>query len=285
MKRLFIALLAICWLTPAPADDHLLSEEAFTERYLALLAESAAGIEVEVTEPLSMKMTYPDGREFEANLHNAYELYSNDPAGVDDVLGQYVAFAVEALEPRPDTLSVADIVPVVKDDEWVTEMIRYTLERSEGESNEIYRESLTPGLTIVYAEDTPTSIRYIQEDALAEAGVDLAGIRGLAIENLARKLPNLEVAGGPGLYMLIADGNYEGSLLLIDELWAAGNFDVAGELVVSLPARDVLLVSGTENTEQLDQLRGFRDQAFAESPYRITTTLYVRRDGGWVPMK
>ena len=286
MKKILLSLAAVCWLLPAFADDHLISEDEFTKRFVEQLAAgSDNAIDIEVTESLSMTLSYPDGREFETNLHNAYELYTNDPDGLEDVLAQYVNFALESLEPRPEQLAVADIVPVVKDDAWVTEMIRYTKERGGDDIGEMYRQTLAPGLTILYAEDTPTSIRYIQEDVIAEAEVDLTTIRALAVENLLSKLPELEVAGGPGLYMLIADGNYEASLLLVDGIWNSENFDVAGDIVVSIPSRDVLLISGTDNLEKLEMLRNLRDQSFAESPYRITTTLYRRQDGAWVPWK
>jgi hypothetical protein len=50
---------------------------------------------------------------------------------------------------------------------------------------------------------------------------------------------------------VLLDENYEASILLIDEYWTRKNFDVAGDIVVFVPARNVVMVTGSEDEEGL----------------------------------
>ena len=47
--------------------------------------------------------------------------------------------------------------------------------------------------------------------------------------------------------MLKAGGDYEASLLLFDDIWRDGQVKVDGDIVVAVPAKDVLLVTGSNN--------------------------------------
>lgn len=54
--------------------------------------------------------------------------------------------------------------------------------------------------------------------------------------------------------MLTAGGDYESSLILFD-IWDKENFPVNGNLIIGIPARDVILVTGTNDKENIDRLK------------------------------
>jgi len=256
--------------------------DEFTDKFIQALKQSHPDVTTDVNEPLQLKAANADGREVVAYLNNAYELYLQDTDELDAVLERYVvALMATMTADEAPPLSLANIVPVVKDSAWLAEALAAIKPEIGTTSPEYYQTSFVEGLSIIYAEDTPSNIRYIEKASIEELGVDIATIPATAIVNLLAKLPDISVDGGEGLYMVIADGNYEASLLLVDDIWTHQNFDVAGDIVVALPARDVLLVSGTGNTEQLEQLQALAKQVYAESTYNLTSNIDVRRNGRW----
>lgn len=82
--------------------------------------------------------------------------------------------------------------------------------------------------------------------------------------------------------MLIdAGGTYEASLLLADELWSGDQFKVDGDIVVAVPARDVLVVTGSHNRTAIARLRTLAAE-LATGPYALTAVLYAWRGGKFV---
>src|ERR1041385_1750342 len=112
-------------------------------------------------------------------------------------------------------------------------------------------------------------------------GIERGRLRALAVENLGRILPRIEVHPGEIYSMITAGGNYEASLLLLDEIWDRRQFKVSGDIVVALPTRDVLLVTGSQNPAGIVKLREVAAQLTSQSPYHLTSDLFVRRGGGF----
>ncbi len=205
-------------------------------------------------------------------------MYVQDIESLQEILDRYAASLLESIESDRSTISKSNIVPIVKDSAWLSEV-----SQAMGGSKlpDYIQRPLVDGLIVIYAEDTTSSIRYIERQSIKEAGIDTDSLEALSIENLLTKLPDVDVQGADGLYIVTADGNYEASLLLVDEIWGEANFDVDGDIVVSIPARDVLLVSGSMETDQLEKLIDLTKSVYEESPYRLTTILYVRRGNKW----
>jgi Uncharacterized protein conserved in bacteria len=76
-------------------------------------------------------------------------------------------------------------------------------------------------------------MRYLttQEDF----GLSREALRSLAIANLKRLLPKIEMRRVGGVGLMSAGGNYEASLLLIDDIWSGGQVKVNGDIVVAIP--------------------------------------------------
>lgn len=259
-----------------------LSHDEFTDTFVKTLLAGNWEHDVDVIEPLRLEVKTADGSEHAVFLGNAYDLYIQDPGDLDVILDVYSSSLRESVDRPNDTLSEADIVPVIKDDKWITEVSAAASFSGSKSRPEYYQQPLVSGLVVLFAEDSPSNIRYVDRGSLEKTEVDLATIREKSIENLLRKLPEIEIQGSDGLYMVVADGNYDASLLLVDEIWSSTNFQVDGEIVVSIPARDTLLVSGTKNVKQLAQLIKLSKEIYSESPYYISSNIYVRRDSQWV---
>lgn len=276
--RTIVAALLLLLFSSAAAQ---LSPEEFTSEFIDNLQQMNATIGIEEVEPLQFVVTTEGGGEHKAFLDNAYDLYLQDEAALQDIMNQYAAALLESVTREDSELLAENIVPVIKDAAWLAEITRVTAEQGQESGPNLFTRPVVEGLIVVYAEDTPSNIRYVGQTDIEGAGVDLDELAALAIDNLVQRLPQIETHGGDGLYMVTAGGIYEPSLLLIDDMWNADNFEVRGEIVVSVPARDVLLVSGADDAENLARVAAFAEEIHAESPYRLTTNLYVWRDGAW----
>ncbi len=255
--------------------------EEFTQRFIEHLQQQNGDVGIRDVEPLKFVVTTDEGGEHTAFLDNAYDLYLQDEAAMQQIIGQYAAALLESVTRVDEALSAENIVPVIKDTAWLAEVARVTSEQGQESAPELYTRAFAEGLIVVYAEDTPTNIRYVGRADIEEIGVADDSIAELSIENLLARLPEIQVHGSDGLYMVTAGGYFEPSLMLVDDMWNADNFDVQGETVVCVPARDTLLVTGSQDEDNLEKLVEISEEIYAESPYRLTTKLYVWRRGGW----
>ena len=94
-----------------------------------------------------------------------------------------------------------------------------------------------------------------------------------------RIIPKIERHGDAGIYMVLAGGDYEASLLAVDSLWNHERFDVDGDIVVAIPNRDVLLITGSNNTAGIDKLRETALKSRETGSYPLTSELFVFRNG------
>jgi uncharacterized protein YtpQ (UPF0354 family) len=89
----------------------------------------------------------------------------------------------------------------------------------------------------------------------------------------------MERHGNNGFYMMSAGGYYEASLLLLDWIWRDVRMVVKGDIVVAIPTRDVLLVTGSQDPEGLAKVKQIVADASNRGTYRLTSKLFVYRDG------
>ena len=285
MKKIRIVLFALLCLFATVAISELQPSE-FRDKFIESLDVEANQLEVEIVDELALGLKGPTGNEFTSYLDNAYALYLQDPDSIDSIIEQYSVSLLESVNiDMEEPLSADRIVPIVKDSNWADEMEALMKQRGAEELTQYYEEPLADGLRVHFAEDSPTSVSYLSSEMLNEAGIELSSVRELALNNLERLLPALEVHGEAGLFMVIADGNFEASLLLFDEMWSKDNFDVKGDIVITIPARDILLVSGSDDKEQLETLAEVTLEMYEESSYYLTTQMYVRKDGKWAIFK
>jgi uncharacterized protein YtpQ (UPF0354 family) len=111
---------------------------------------------------------------------------------------------------------------------------------------------------------------------------DRKELRKLAVQNLMRLLPKAKMENIADVTSITVGGDYEASLLLFEHLWSSGKIngqiEVKGDIVVAIPAKNVLLVTGSRSRKGLQVVRELAAKE-VQGPYRITDTLFVYRDG------
>ena len=106
-------------------------------------------------------------------------------------------------------------------------------------------------------------------------------MRALAIKNLLRVLPKIEMHAINEYVSIVSAGeDYTPSLLLLDDLWTGDQIKVKGEIVVAVPARDVILVTGS-HSGKITNFRAFAADLYAKGPFSISDKLFVYRNNAF----
>ena len=260
MKRLVQAGLAALGLCSGCSKPNVLTPTQFTNEFAVELRKASPGLRVEVVRDMELKVMTADGRESTSFLDNAYDTYKLDPNSKQEVIKRFVAAGLDTIASlgKSEPVDRKLIVPVIKDRPWLEETKQALLARGAKKLPEHVYEDLNADLIILYAEDSPKNIRYVGPKDLDEAHIEKKELRTLACENLKRLLPKIERHGTNGLYMIVAGGDYEASLLLLDSIWTDIRKEVRGDVVVAIPSRDLLLVK-PRDASQIGLLLGTYD--------------------------
>jgi len=136
-------------------------------------------------------------------------------------------------------------------------------------------------LAVGYTVGPPFGERVLSWADLDRMGVSHRVIRRAATDTLDAMLDRARLHGQPPALMLSFDG-LESSVLLADAFWDSLEGSIPGELVVGVPARDVVIVTGSESRPGLEKARRAVDRVFfAGGEYLLTRHLLVRRRGEW----
>lgn len=283
MTRLGVALLCLLGLWSAVAAAPL-SQRQLAEAFVKALTKAQPDAQVTIKANLEVAIRYPDGGEHIAYLDNAYAMVRDNPANVQSVLDTMVAALGETRASKASAIDRERIVPVVKDRAWLRD-IQATLKASgkDGKDGGFHNvvEDLNDELVIVYAQDTPKNIDYFSAQSFAASGISSEGLRALAVANLRRMIRDPQISKGEHAGIIRIGGTYEASLLLFDDLWETLAKPV-GERVVAIPTRDVLIYTDSADAEGVAFLRDAAAKLAGDSPYRLTPTLFVRRNGRFV---
>lgn len=278
IRTSIFALLLLCQ-TAFSADVQ--SPAEFADSYLKKLEQTYPDTSATLTDEMTVSVKMPNEQTFTAYLDNAYMEYQADPTALDAVLATYIATLGTHINQQYPDQSLPNLVPVIKHPDYVAEAEARTaaLSTNPDIDNRLYYEEINSELVVIYAFDSELSLSFASREDIKDLGVELSGLRGTAIQNLDGRLPPIERHGDNSLAMLTADGNFESSLLLFDGIWNAENFPVAGDIVVFVPSRDVLLITGSEDQEGLSKAREL--VANNEWPYLISLEPFVRQGDSW----
>jgi uncharacterized protein YtpQ (UPF0354 family) len=279
--RMIAASLLLFVAPPRAAETVPVPPGEFTAEYAVVFGAAEPQARVEIVKDLELKATLPERGEFSLYLDNAYQAYRQQPDARRTVIARFVAAALETIRWEDAPIDAARVVPVVKDRAWVTEANKLVQAKGVKDASAYVVEDLNRELVVLYAEDSPRNIRYLTPKDVEKLAIR-NDLRASALANLRRLLPNIEVHGGNGYYMVSAGGDYEASLLLVDSFWRDSRFKVKGDIVVAVPVRGSLLVTGADDRTGLAKTRDMARRIFTKQPYPLTQTLFVLRGGKFV---
>ncbi|MEO0338942.1 MAG: DUF1444 family protein [Bacteroidota bacterium] len=246
-------------------------EWKFTKRFFKILKEAAPDLELVQMKPLLIKIKYKDF-EITNRLNNAYAEYSgSNPEEKEEITQRYIKALQESLvEKRP--LEKNSIFPYLKDRHFIE-----SIQQNFPETRYAF-EQYNEDLFVMYVIDLEHSIYQLTHDDLDRLGYYVEDLQALAVDNMLSSLPDIALNGEERFYVLTAGGNYESSLILYPSLWNNGTFSVWGDLVVGIPARDILMITGSEDSENLDLLKTAVDDIYQNGDHIVSNQLFVWKD-------
>jgi uncharacterized protein YtpQ (UPF0354 family) len=139
------------------------------------------------------------------------------------------------------------------------------------------------GLLVLYVVDAGQWFEFVQNRHLSAAGIGADDLHGAAMGNLLGFVSGrVRLQPHGNIFALFLDGNFEASLLLVDELWDKALAEHAPNgFVVAVPARDVLAFADAGSAQGVEELRGAVSQVFPGGDHLITPDLYRREAGCW----
>jgi uncharacterized protein YtpQ (UPF0354 family) len=275
LKRVLVVIAAMIVLAGAVRAE-VLSPQAFTEAFAAAVVKAEPSAKVTVIGELRTDTRNAKGETTTSDLRNAYSVYRLQPQDLDSILAKYAGVLVDSLRAGDaPPVDRARIVPVIKTQRWL-DGVRQEMTTPERQP---LTEPYNSELIVAYAEDRPTSIRYL--NGHDDVG-DRAKLHDLALSNLHRLLAKIDLRpGADGIFVIEAGGDYEASLLLADNIWSSGQIQVKGDIVAAVPAKNALFVTGSRNRTGLKKLRAIAAEV-AALPYGLTPALFVYRGGKFV---
>ena len=283
MHRLLIAILFAIALS-APAADGPGSPADFTGDFVQALRERAPTYTVTATRELQVAMVNPKGREDTIFLYRAYDEYRLAPNDEARIIRKYSAGLISARD-EVRKLNRARIIPVLKNRMWLEEVRAVAKAKGTPEAPGLVYDPFGEELIMVYAEDNPNSLRYVTPEQMSALGLKPENMRALAATNLKALLSKIDIRPSPLVTIVKAGGSFEASLVVLDEFWSSGKLKVDGDIVIAIPARDHLLITGSANAAGLAKLRELATRTRAESTWRLTETLFVYRNGRFEAFK
>ena len=277
--RLLPVLFAALVLAAGAARADTLTPRAFTERVARAALAAMPSAKVAINGELQFVVRYGNGASATSDLGKAFKTYEREPDHLDDIVQAQVSALLEAggdANGLPK-LDRTRIVPIIKDRGWVEAMTRRGREQTP--PLELVAEPFNSDLVVVYAENRMGTLRILSNRD--DVG-DRARLREASLTNLSRVLPKIEIRpGADGVLLITAGGEFDASLLLADNIWSGGKVKVDGDIVVAVPAKDVLIATGSHNAPGLARLRAAAVK-FAGGPNGLTSALFVYRDGKFV---
>lgn len=269
MKHLM--LFAALLLTACSNKKEVLSETAFANKYLLALQHNNPSVDYSLAPDLSVNAKY-NGGDYSHFPNNAYREYLMKPDSIDHVLIKFTQTANELYKENKE-VDISKIVPVIKSPDFIDEVKELVGVTDSSKSLPLF-EKYNNELLIVYAEDSEKGISYFTQDNLNKLHISKDSISVLALRNLDGILTKIEKTGDNGRYMVAAGGTYEASLLLLNSFWSSKNFPVKGDIVVAIPNRDILLITGSHDKANLKWLKAEAQQSYDSGSYQISPSLF-----------
>jgi uncharacterized protein YtpQ (UPF0354 family) len=252
--------------------NKVITEREFTELYVKSMSKNYPDADYKIISDLTVSADYR-GKELTHYLDNAYKEYLMHPDALEDLIKKYVASSGR-LYKDPSPINTSNIVPIIKPIEYLEDLKQ--LSKGNGGEKEpgIVYEKYNHALIIVYGENTETNIAYFTHEDFNKLSIPRDSLRALAVGNLNRVLPKIQKKGDNGTFMITAGGDFEASLILLTSIWTPDNFKVKGELVVAIPNRDMLMVTGSKDDQGIKMIQEITTESFATGNYQISPHLF-----------
>lgn len=271
--------LVACAIIPAWADAVPSDPDVFTAYVADHIRRIEPGIPVTVTGTLSLDVGN-SGAVHSLYLQRVFDVCQRNPDAAATFVDTFIQqMAAVASNPEPqvtrDTLRVI-IRPEI--------YLKSELDTLAGRATPV-AAPLPGDLWLLGASDLPTAIKILDSRDLTRLG--MSDSEALAIgklnlrSGLKQSLEQARAARVPGVNLVTGDP-YESSLLAFPDLWAPLAKASLGDLLVAVPAADVVLFSDTDKPDAIPELRDAVQTVMSRADRPLAATIFRWSAAGWV---
>lgn len=250
----------------------LLSENEFAKKFAKELLKKVNGLRITSIRNLEIVAEYKGVNDYKHFLDNCYLEYIGEAKLINEIIERYINAAYEIYLPK-ENVNPGRIFPIVKDKRFIKGLREANVDFEKSHIFESYNDELF----VFYAEDRENTIHYLSKDDLKDINFPIDNLKEKAIENLENSI-KIERHGDNGYFMITAGGNYESSLILLN-IWDHENFHVKGDFVIGIPSRDVLFVTGTQDSENLHRLYDSVEKINETGDHIVSDKIFELRNG------
>jgi len=251
-----------------------LGEKEFTQIYKDSLSERYPDVKFTITSPLTITSTQ-EGESLSHFLDNCYREYRQSPSDLSEIITQYITGIYSLFNLKE--INASRIIPIIKPSEYVEELKKTYENKDINDSSSsfgIYRK-YNDQLIIMFAEDTDYNLRYVSQKDIDSLGIDNDTLLDFSIKNMQNLLPPVnKMEGDNNIWQVTAGGNIENSLILLNYLWTKENFPVKGQILISIPNRDILLVADSGDKNSINKIKEITSNMYKEGSYPISDYLF-----------
>jgi len=262
-------LISVFLIFSCTSKNVVLTKKEFAEAYRDSLRKKYPAVNFELNADLTITAK-KDELDFRHYIDNAYVSYQAEPDSIKKIIGRYVASTADLFVEKKG-VKIENIVPVVKPAEYLKEINSLN---KDAKGISLITEKYNDQLIIAYAQDSKSSIKYLSEDDFKLLSISRDSLKSVALRNFDKIIPNIQRQGDSGLYIITAGGDYEASLILLSSIWTEKNFPVDGELIIAIPNRDLLMVTGSQNKKGIDKIKEFAEDSYKTGNYPVSEYLF-----------
>jgi uncharacterized protein YtpQ (UPF0354 family) len=244
----------------------------FTKQYFDSLTKRIPTATFTIVDDSTIESKFNDNV-IRISVDNAYKEYQAEPDSLQSILARYLTVTGELYSPK-EKISIERIVPIIKPISYLDDIKRVASKMGTAKDIEGIYEKYNDQLIILYAEDTKNSIRYLTHDDIKPLSIDEDSIKRIAVKNLDKHLTSIQRKGAEGIYMLTAGGNYEASIILLDNILTKESLPVKGDFVIAIPNRDMLLITGSNDKAGIAKVKEVAKKSFETGNYQVSEYLY-----------
>jgi len=265
-----------------------LNQTDFTRHFLDQAKLTLKDVEFTFVRPLQVNSKNVNGFELTVFLDNSYTQYLSSPDNLKNVIGSHLV-SIRTSHELLASGTGKSIFPVIKPADYLA-TVKKQLQQAGIGNNEVplvYRK-FNDDLYVFYVFDSTNGVRMVTKKDMVEIKVDESAIHQIALKNLAEyfeqkalQVKRLDKIPNAKIYTVTIDQFYEASSLLLSKYWTSQVFDVRGEIVVFVPARNTVVVTGSNDKEGMRIATYLAETGFRELGYAISPKAYRYDNGSW----
>ncbi|MGQ0708116.1 MAG: DUF1444 family protein [Rhodoferax sp.] len=271
---------SVCLAQGVPTD-----EEGFVNAALARISKELPEYSIKPTGQLRLEGSRADGESTgQLHLDRVYAFCSRDSQNCGAALDQYARGIAESVKERNRPIDRSMVRLAIRPTEYV-EQVRQQVSSKGGS---IYAWPVTPGLQAIAVLDFTRSVRFVTSkdiEKLSVSGEDLRPLGELNIRSSTKPLAEVAPLPAANAFGYITDEDYASSRILFHSEWRDMSDKLHNNLVVMLPAPNVLLYGDGSTKAGLEALRLLAADVARQSTRPLPAIQLRWMETGWQEIK